>query len=80
MSDDQDCIVFVINREDPFTIVLLLPLCIESFGSWDDSGCELVNETDTTVVCKCNHLTHFALLMVSRACYKHMYIHTVAEL
>jgi hypothetical protein len=35
----------------------------ESFGGWDDSGCVLLSENQTTAVCQCNHLTHFALLL-----------------
>jgi len=32
-------------------------------GSWSSKGCSLVNRTDTKVVCTCNHLTNFAVLM-----------------
>lgn len=40
----------------------------EKFGGWSDDGCELLsgeNDTDTTVVCACDHLTHFGFLAVS---------------
>ena len=32
-------------------------------GSWSSKGCSLINRTDTKVVCSCNHLTNFAILM-----------------
>lgn len=33
-------------------------------GSWSDAGCETVSR-DTQTTCSCNHLTYFAVLMVS---------------
>jgi hypothetical protein len=30
---------------------------------WSKEGCTTVNITDTSVVCECNHLTHFAILL-----------------
>ncbi|XP_020619385.1 adhesion G-protein coupled receptor G2-like [Orbicella faveolata] len=32
-------------------------------GSWSNRGCTLVNKTNTKVVCTCNHLTNFAVLL-----------------
>ncbi|KAJ7389152.1 G-protein coupled receptor [Desmophyllum pertusum] len=32
-------------------------------GSWSNRGCSLVNKTNNTIVCSCNHLTNFAVLM-----------------
>lgn len=33
---------------------------------WSREGCHLSNMTDTSVTCMCDHLTHFAVLMVCR--------------
>lgn len=33
-------------------------------GNWSNEGCEKIDETNSTVVCACNHLTTFALIMV----------------
>ncbi|XP_078384523.1 adhesion G protein-coupled receptor L3-like [Oculina patagonica] len=32
-------------------------------GSWSNRGCTLVNKTKNNIVCSCNHLTNFAVLM-----------------
>ncbi|CAH3182932.1 unnamed protein product, partial [Porites lobata] len=32
-------------------------------GSWSSRGCSLVNRSESQVICTCNHLTHFAVLM-----------------
>ncbi|XP_078383862.1 adhesion G-protein coupled receptor D1-like isoform X1 [Oculina patagonica] len=32
-------------------------------GSWSNRGCTLVNKTKHNIVCSCNHLTNFAVLM-----------------
>ncbi|XP_070323969.1 adhesion G protein-coupled receptor L4 isoform X3 [Odocoileus virginianus] len=34
-------------------------------GSWSSEGCELTYANDTHTSCRCNHLTHFAILMSS---------------
>ena len=34
-------------------------------GSWSDYGCETTFNS-TSTVCKCNHLTHFAILLSAR--------------
>uniref|UniRef100_A0A8C6DG79 Adhesion G protein-coupled receptor L4 n=1 Tax=Moschus moschiferus TaxID=68415 RepID=A0A8C6DG79_MOSMO len=34
-------------------------------GSWSSEGCELTYSNDTHTSCRCNHLTHFAILMSS---------------
>lgn len=31
--------------------------------NWSNQGCKLVDSNDTTVICHCSHLTHFAVLM-----------------
>jgi hypothetical protein len=33
-------------------------------AQWSTNGCELIDITDRNVMCHCNHLTHFAVLMV----------------
>ncbi|XP_006860673.1 PREDICTED: probable G-protein coupled receptor 110 [Chrysochloris asiatica] len=42
------------------------PLCVFwdfSHLQWDNAGCQLVNETLDSVMCRCTHLTSFSLLM-----------------
>ncbi|XP_017386548.1 adhesion G protein-coupled receptor L4 [Cebus imitator] len=34
-------------------------------GSWSSEGCELTYANETHTSCRCNHLTHFAILMSS---------------
>ncbi|XP_007103513.2 adhesion G protein-coupled receptor L4 isoform X2 [Physeter macrocephalus] len=34
-------------------------------GSWSSEGCELTYSNETHTSCRCNHLTHFAILMSS---------------
>ncbi|XP_075396254.1 adhesion G protein-coupled receptor L4 [Tenrec ecaudatus] len=34
-------------------------------GSWSSEGCELTSSNETHTSCRCNHLTHFAILMSS---------------
>ena len=36
----------------------------EQYGGWNTSGCNLTLETNTTIHCQCDHLTHFGILMV----------------
>ena len=33
---------------------------------WSQAGCEQLNSTDTYTTCRCNHLTHFAVLFDAR--------------
>ena len=37
----------------------------DSVGSdfWNDSGCSMINFENGSVMCSCNHLTHFAILL-----------------
>jgi len=32
-------------------------------GRWTQNGCKKVNETNDHVICQCDHLTNFAILM-----------------
>ena len=34
------------------------------FGNWLDRGCWVMDETNQTVTCGCDHLTNFAILLV----------------
>lgn len=34
----------------------------KSVGSWERDGCSFITTTDDRVVCKCSHLTNFAVL------------------
>ena len=65
---------------------IILIIYIGGYGGWDDSGCSLVNGTNDTSFCECDHLTNFALLLVctvyrppyvhlSPSTYVHIYIH-----
>ena len=38
---------------------------VEYYGAWDGSNCRVLRETDEEVECGCDHLTHFAILLVS---------------
>ena len=33
-------------------------------ASWSTDGCHLIDYTEENIVCECDHLTHFAVLMV----------------
>lgn len=37
----------------------------DEFGAWDGHNCRVLSETDEEVKCGCDHLTHFAILLVS---------------
>ena len=37
----------------------------DGFGAWSTDGCRLVSESRSEVTCECDHLTQFALLVVS---------------
>lgn len=34
-------------------------------GDWSEEGCKYAGATDDSVACECDHLTNFAVLMVS---------------
>ena len=38
---------------------------VDGFGAWDSSNCRVLRETAEEVDCGCDHLTHFAILLVS---------------
>ncbi|KPM10507.1 7 transmembrane receptor (Secretin family)-like protein 1 [Sarcoptes scabiei] len=35
----------------------------DTFGDWSTAGCETVSTNQTHTICRCNHLTNFAVLM-----------------
>ena len=35
------------------------------YGAWSKDGCEVQHIVDDVIVCACNHLTNFAVMMVS---------------
>ena len=43
----------------------ILDHTVDGFGDWSTRGCAVVNETEESVVCECDHLTNFAILLVS---------------
>ena len=50
------------------TLCMLISVCIpcvDGFGAWSQSGCNVSNETDSIITCQCNHLTPFGVLLVS---------------
>ena len=38
----------------------------EGYGAWSTDGCNLVEEDYDKATCRCNHLTHFAIIRVSQ--------------
>lgn len=47
----------------------LVPRCVFwdfNTAGWSEEGCELVKAENSSVTCECNHLTNFAILMVSQ--------------
>ncbi|CAL9692194.1 unnamed protein product [Knipowitschia caucasica] len=36
---------------------------LDGLGAWDDKGCSLISDINSTVTCQCNHLTSFSILM-----------------
>ena len=43
----------------------------EEYGGWSTEGCKLLQEEEQMAVCTCNHLTSFALLVVSALRYQY---------
>lgn len=47
----------------------LKPVCAYynfNISNWSTDGCEKIKEDNTTITCQCDHLTNFAILMVSQ--------------
>ena len=47
----------------------------DGFGDWSSRGCALVNETEEGVVCECDHLINFAILLVSYSTWYQYYFY-----
>ncbi|XP_054721377.1 adhesion G protein-coupled receptor L2-like [Uloborus diversus] len=78
VSNDTDSVPLPSNQYVSFTLehvlqgdalLSLTPRCVfwnfskEPYGQWDSNGCFVVNWNASHTVCKCNHLTNFAVLM-----------------
>ena len=53
-----------VQLRETFYIYTFLFLFLGAFGAWDNSGCDLINSTNNYIVCECDHLTNFAILLV----------------
>ena len=71
-------IKFGFNTHDQ-NFKLLFSLPPDGRGGWSNDGCyqSLDNSDDNNIVCKCNHLTNFAMLMVSAVYNNHHPTRTV---
>ncbi|XP_042246628.1 uncharacterized protein LOC121882433 isoform X1 [Thunnus maccoyii] len=38
---------------------------LDNLGAWDDEGCTFVSDENNRVICSCNHLTSFSILMAT---------------
>ena len=38
---------------------------IDGYGDWSNAGCYVTTSNSMDVICECNHLTSFAILLVS---------------
>ena len=47
------------------TVHLSAHNCPEVAGRWSKEGCRLLQETPTEVICACDQLSSFALILVS---------------
>ena len=41
---------------------------VGGIGEWSTSGCSLMGQSGSMVMCSCNHLTSFAVVQVSTTC------------
>ena len=46
-------------------------------GNWTADGCETIGLVDGVVTCQCDHLTNFAILVVSTYCFYHLKVSVV---
>ena len=55
-------------------------LCVDGFGAWDSRNCRVLRETAEEVDCGCDHLTHFAILLVRTSSQgRHIYTYTILQ-
>ena len=54
-----------LNIKGSGTLVFRLSICFSSTvnGGWSEEGCSLKKSDDNKIICVCNHLTNFAVLM-----------------
>ena len=45
-------------------MLLLCVVLVDNYGNWSNYGCSVLYQDSDTVICGCNHLTTFALLLV----------------
>ena len=38
---------------------------LDGYGDWSNKGCHNTTTNKTEILCECNHLTNFAILLVS---------------
>ena len=38
---------------------------LDGFGDWSQENCDTIYSSNGSVMCRCNHLTNFAVLLVS---------------
>ena len=38
---------------------------LDGYGDWSNKGCHNITTNKTEILCECNHLTNFAILLVS---------------
>ena len=57
-------VLYSVNEDEPPT------------GRWSEDGCHLMEQEREAVVCECNHLTHFAILLSSGVEVHTTYTHT----
>uniref|UniRef100_A0A3P9H3A9 Adhesion G protein-coupled receptor G2a n=1 Tax=Oryzias latipes TaxID=8090 RepID=A0A3P9H3A9_ORYLA len=72
ISNLKDNISFTISNPKNQNITPQVSLCFSKTnthecekGGWRSDGCFVVNVTDSYTICSCNHLTSFAVLLVS---------------
>ena len=55
--------LYLLKYSDIFSFICTMH--VDGFGAWDSHNCRVLNETADKVECGCDHLTHFAILLVS---------------
>ena len=53
-------------------IAIYTPLCllfIGGYGDWSSDGCNTSSDSGLQVICNCDHLTNFAILLVNMHTY-----------
>uniref|UniRef100_A0A3B3BHK1 Adhesion G protein-coupled receptor G4b n=1 Tax=Oryzias melastigma TaxID=30732 RepID=A0A3B3BHK1_ORYME len=58
-------VVVTLNHQEPKKCCLAVMFTLGGLGGWNSSGCETQSISCYQTSCLCDHLTHFAILMVS---------------